>query len=101
MPHEVRITARAETDIDDVLAWLVQRSPSEAARWHARLLEKIQTLEDQPERCPVAAEADVIGIDLHELLFGKRRNAYRVLFTISRMVRTPRPSSPRRCPTVS
>jgi hypothetical protein len=46
------------------------------------LLEKLQTLENMPESCPLAAEAEVLGIELRELLFGKRRGVYRILFTV-------------------
>lgn len=82
MPHQVRITARAERDIDEALAWLAERSSQAAARWHAALLEKVQTLEDHPTRCPLAYEAEPLGVELRELLFGKRRGVYRILFTV-------------------
>jgi len=48
-----------------------------------RLLKRIQTLEENPERWPLAAEAAWLGIQLRQLVFGKRRNMYRVLFTVS------------------
>ncbi len=38
MAHLVRITARAQADIDEALTWLMQRSSQAAARWHASLL---------------------------------------------------------------
>jgi len=82
MPHQVRITGRAHADVAETLARKTQDSPQAAARWHAALLDKVQTLEDHPERCPEAAEATTLGIDLRELLFGKRRSVYRILFTI-------------------
>ncbi len=40
------------------------------------------TLEQSPDRCPVADEAADLGIDLRELLYGRRRGVYRILFTI-------------------
>jgi plasmid stabilization system protein ParE len=82
MPHEVLITARAEADVAAALAWLNERSLAAASRWHAALLATVQTLEDGPERCPLAAEAQDLGIELRELLFGKRPSVYRILFTI-------------------
>ena len=82
MAHQVRITARALADIDEALTWLSQQSSQAAARWHASLLEKVQTLEEYPERCPLAAEAEVLRVELRQLLFGKRRRVYRILFTI-------------------
>jgi len=82
MPHQVCITARAERDVDEVLTLLADRAPQAGARWHTALLEKFQTLEHHPERCSLAHEADWLGIEVRELLFGKRRNAFRILFTI-------------------
>lgn len=82
MTHQVHITARAERDIDETLTWLAENSLQAAARWHARLLEKVQTLEDHPVRCPLAEEAERLGLLLRQLLFGKRRGVYRILFTI-------------------
>jgi hypothetical protein len=42
----------------------------------------IDKLETMPERCAKAAEAADIGMDLREILVGKRQNVYRVLFQI-------------------
>ncbi len=88
MPHVVRITPRAQAELKETLAWLHQRSPQAAANWHARLLVKVQTLEQAPERCPLADEAAELGIELRELLFGKRSGVFRIVFTIDRDVVT-------------
>ena len=40
------------------------------------------TLEQSPDRCPLADEAGDFGLDLRELLYGRRRGVYRILFTI-------------------
>ena len=69
-------------DIRAVVAWRSQRSPLSAARLHAGLLAAIRTLANNPDRCPLADEAADLGLDLRELLYGRRRNVYRVLFTI-------------------
>jgi len=69
-------------DIRSVVAWQAQRSPQAAARWQAGVLAAIRSLVNNPERCPVADEAADLGIDLRELLHGRRRNTYRILFTI-------------------
>jgi len=82
MSYAVHITARALADVEKALNWLERQSPQSAARWHARLLEKVATLETFPERCALAAEPEDLGIELHELLFGKRQGVYRILFTI-------------------
>jgi plasmid stabilization system protein ParE len=78
----VHITVAAEHDIDETLAWMVKRAPTAAARWHAALRKKVQSLENKPQRFPLAAEAEWLKIDLHEMLFGRRRNVIRILYTI-------------------
>lgn len=82
MSFEVRISARAFADADEALTRIAQHAPMTGARWYAALFDKVQTLEDSPQRCPLAAEAENLGIELRELLFGKRRGVYRILFTI-------------------
>jgi plasmid stabilization system protein ParE len=68
-------------DIRGVLTWKTQRSPAAGARWHAGLLGAIRSLTTNPERCPLAYEAAELGVELRELLHGRRHSVYRVLFT--------------------
>jgi plasmid stabilization system protein ParE len=82
MPFLVRITFAAERDVDEILAWLVERAPLTAARWHGALLKKVQSLESNPHRYPLAVEAERLKIGLREMHFGRRRNVFRILFTI-------------------
>jgi plasmid stabilization system protein ParE len=57
-------------------------SRAAAVRWQNRLTRAIQSLTSLPGRCPQADEAVDLGIDLRELISGRRRNVYRILFTI-------------------
>ena len=82
MSYTIDIVSRARTDIRSVVNWRSQQSASSAARWHAGLLNAIRSLCDNPERCPLADEAADLGMELRELLYGRRRNIYRILFTI-------------------
>ena len=83
MKYRVQLSERAEQDIDEVLAWLCRRGAEIAAsRWHERLLAAVATLERESRRCPIAPKAEEFGIELHELLFGRRQGVYRVLFII-------------------
>jgi plasmid stabilization system protein ParE len=45
-------------------------------------MAKLDTLETYPERCTLAAEAEEIGLEIRELLFGRRQGTYRILFRI-------------------
>lgn len=47
-------------------------------------MNRISTLEMHPKRCPVAPESADLGLEIRELLFGKRQGVYRILFRIER-----------------
>jgi plasmid stabilization system protein ParE len=82
MAHVVRITARALSEIDERLGWLSARSPSAALRWHEQLMQAISSLQDNPERCGLAPESEWYPGELRQLLHGKRRGVYRILFEV-------------------
>lgn len=82
MPRLVLTTPRAEAELEDYLAWVSKRAPLTAHKWYARLLEKVQSLEDNAEQWPLAEEADDLKLPLREVLFGKRSGVFRILFVI-------------------
>ncbi len=82
MTFTVNLSARAETDVDGILAWLQTIAPGAMAGWYNRIITGIQTLEYLPTRCPLAAESPALGFELRELLHGKRRGTFRILFKI-------------------
>jgi plasmid stabilization system protein ParE len=83
--YVVHLTAKAEADVEGILLWFNQIKASAAGRrWLAKLYHSIGTLENLPERCGLAAESRVLQVELRELLFGNRRNAFRILFQIDR-----------------
>lgn len=83
MKYLVRLAAKAEQDVEEILAWFRQQSaPQAAQRWFANLMARIETLESHPERCTMAPEVEEIGSPIRELHFGKRKGTYRLLFQI-------------------
>lgn len=83
MTYHVELTAKAEWDVESVLRWFhEQRATTAGGRWLKQLMARIATLERHPERCRLADEADELGIELRELLFGKRHGTYRILFVV-------------------
>jgi plasmid stabilization system protein ParE len=77
------LAARAEADLDAALAWFAEQNATDAGtRWLAQLFAAIDSLESMPLRCPLAAEADELGLEIRELLVGKRQRRYRILFRI-------------------
>jgi plasmid stabilization system protein ParE len=81
--YRVRLTEKAEQDVDGVLEWFRdQAAMSAGGKWFAQLMATIDTLETMPERCGLAAESEDIGLDIREILVGKRHGIYRVLFQV-------------------
>jgi plasmid stabilization system protein ParE len=82
MAYTVQITARALLEIDDAIEWLAARAPRNAARWHEKLLLAVQSLDENPERCGLAPESEWFSSEIRQLLHGKRRGVYRILFEV-------------------
>ena len=83
MRYQVRLTNQAEADVESVLRWFAsQRAMSAGATWLSALMARLDTLETNPDGCRIADESDDIGSEIRELLFGKRRGMYRLLFRI-------------------
>ena len=81
---EIVLTDVAKADLRrNVDWWSENRSPTEAERWYASILESIYSLEEMPTRCLMAREAETLGIELHNLWFGLgKKQTHRVLFTV-------------------
>ena len=83
MKFRVVVTARARADAVEAFRWLVERSPDAASRWYLGLEKAIASLATMPERHPVAEEeSDQLGFTLRQMLYGRRRGIYRILFSI-------------------
>jgi len=85
MTFRVEVTPQAERDADAILEWLRSQYAGDAGiRWFRALEDAIASLGEFPERCPVAPESTVFPFQVRQLLYGRRRNTYRILFTVSR-----------------
>jgi plasmid stabilization system protein ParE len=82
MGHSVRITARALREIDEALAFLSARSRAAADQWHQQLLDAVCSLQNNPERCGPAPESEWYPGELRQLIHGKKRGVYRILFEV-------------------
>ena len=45
-------------------------------------MNAIATLQEKPQRCSLAIENEIFPEEVRQLLYGKSRNLYRVLFTV-------------------
>jgi len=81
--YRVRITLRSLADVESALHWFREQNAEAAgARWFLRLMAAIEALERNPQRYGLAAESAEIELPIRELIVGRRRSAYRVLFEI-------------------
>jgi plasmid stabilization system protein ParE len=82
MAFQVEITPIAGATIDRAYRWYRERNPEFADLWFRGLMNTIATLQEKPQRCPLAIEHDIFPEEVRQLLYGKSKNVYRVLFTI-------------------
>jgi plasmid stabilization system protein ParE len=84
MAFQVVFHPQARSDIAAAVRWLARSNSAAAARWRTGVFRIVQNLETNPALYPMADEAPELGLDLRELLYGRRQSAYRILFTIER-----------------
>lgn len=83
MAYRVDISLPALSDAENAYLRIKEESPEKAVDWYKGLLEAIYSLENFPNRCPIAPEAGAFVIEIRQLLYGKRKRQYRILFGIS------------------
>lgn len=83
MKYRIEISSVAEAEADNAFVWISQvASPEKARRWYEELLIAIESLSEMPKRCPLARENEYFTKEIRQLLYGRGRNSYRILFTI-------------------
>ena len=78
MPFRVELTARAARDLRRIYRYINAADSDAANAWFNGLEAAILSLSENPARCPIVRERN----DLRHLLYGSRRNTYRVIFEI-------------------
>ncbi len=83
MKYRIEISSIAEVEADNAFLRLSQvTSPIKASQWYAGLLQAIESLAQMPKRCPLGRENQYFSQEIRQLLYGRGRNSYRILFTI-------------------
>jgi plasmid stabilization system protein ParE len=82
MAFLVEIIPIAEAQIEQAYHWYRERNPEFADRWFRSLMNAIATLQEKPLRCALSLENEIFAEEVRQLLHGKAKNVYRVLFTI-------------------
>lgn len=83
MTFRVIFTPRARADAVQAFRYIAERSPGAAARWYSGLEKAVAKLATMPERHPLAIEeSERLGTPIRQMLYGKRRGIFRILFSI-------------------
>jgi plasmid stabilization system protein ParE len=82
MTYRVIIQPTAEAELEAAYRRIRDHAPAAAARWFNGMVEAINTLQDFPARCPLAPENGHFAEEIRQLLYGRGRDPYRILFTI-------------------
>ena len=83
MKYRIEISSVAEAETDAAFLNLSQlTSPVKASHWYAGFLEAIESLSVMPNRCSLARENKYFSQEIRQLLYGRGRSSYRILFTI-------------------
>jgi toxin ParE1/3/4 len=82
MAYLVELTLRAERDLDYLYRRISADDSVMASSWFNGLEEAIYALERLPYRCPVAPESKRAKRRLRHLLYGAKRDVYRVIYEI-------------------
>jgi plasmid stabilization system protein ParE len=84
MKYTVVITHPAEIELATNAQWWAEhRSVDQAIRWYEGFLAAIQSLERNPDRCPLARENDRFDVEIRELHYGLGgRPTHRAVFNV-------------------
>lgn len=82
MAYRVELAKAAESDLEELYRWLIERAPSQGATWFNGLERAILSLNEHPQRCPIAPENIDPDVPIRVLHHGRRPHVYRVFVTI-------------------
>lgn len=83
--YQVIIQPEAEQSIKQAYYWVSRYSPRQARQWLEGLYAAIMSLKHMPLRCSFAFENNFFDTEIRQLLYGKGKNIYRILFAITGM----------------
>jgi plasmid stabilization system protein ParE len=83
MTYHVRLTATANREAAEALAWMGSHIPDYAVQWDAEFERALDSLTENPERFPLADESDLFERQARYMIVGKRNMKYRAFFEIS------------------
>lgn len=83
MTYRIDLSSVAKAEADTAFLSYAQYVESEQAQsWYQDLIKAIGSLKTMPRRCPLARENAFFSQDIRQLLYGKDKHTYRILFTV-------------------
>ena len=82
MAYLIELAQRAERDLEHLYERIAETDSIAAANWFNRLENAICSLERLPRRRPIAPESRIIGRRLRHLLYGAKKDVYRIIYEI-------------------
>jgi plasmid stabilization system protein ParE len=83
MEYAVEVTEIAAAEIDSAYEWIKEQAPDAADRWYTGFMAALNSLRQNPKRCARVFAAEFEGVEIRQLVYGRRRGRYRILFTTS------------------
>jgi len=90
MAYRVELTLRTKQDLIDIYERISADDSVAAARWFNGLERAIDSLEQFPRRSPMAPESERSNRQWRHLLYGSKRDVYRIIFDIDESRKTVR-----------
>ena len=88
MVYQISLSPTAIADMGAAVEWLKEnRSLEKANQWLMGCFEAIQSLEQFPDRCARAPEADYLDLDIRQLKYSAN-TVDRILYTVVRQSST-------------
>ena len=82
MGFRVRLSPRASRELVDLYWRVAKEAPSRGQDWYRSIIEAIDSLRGNPFRCPLAPDPALRKDGVRCLLYGAKRNRYRILFRV-------------------
>lgn len=83
MSFQVEISSVAKAEADAAFLRIAQlTSVEQGQEWYSDLIRAINSLSVMPSRCSLARENQYFSQEVRQLLYGRGKNTYRILFTI-------------------
>jgi plasmid stabilization system protein ParE len=83
MSYRVDFSSVAKAEADAAfLSFSQYTTPERAQTWYQGLIKAISSLQEMPRRCPIAREDALFSQEIRQLLYGRGKSTYRILFTV-------------------